>query len=98
MWSDPIFINQLIIPIAGMLTGIVLGLPVIKAVVRLIDKRHGGQIDVATRDMLSHVSERIEQLEDRLEVRVGELEERLDFTERLLAQAKDREGLPRGDA
>ena len=33
---------------------------------------------------------------ERLQARVGELEERLDFAERLLAQHRDADQLPRG--
>ena len=42
---------------------------------------------------------RVSDLEDRmlgLESQVGELAERLDFAERLLAQARERGGLPKG--
>ena len=42
---------------------------------------------------------RVEDLEDRLqalESQVSELAERLDFAERLLAQARERSALPKG--
>jgi hypothetical protein len=48
---------------------------------------------------LPHSARRVEQVEDRLqalESQVYELAERLDFAERLLAQARERGALPKG--
>jgi TM2 domain-containing protein len=48
---------------------------------------------------LPHSARRVEQFEDRLqalESQVYELAERLDFAERLLAQARERGTLPKG--
>jgi hypothetical protein len=60
--------------------------PVRKAWVRKIEG--GGPIQD------SHLLEEVDALRDRM----GELEERLDFTERLLAQQRDAAELPPGGA
>ncbi len=46
------------------------------------------QLDPATREALEEVHARVGEL-DLLKQRVGELEERLDFTERLLANRRE---------
>lgn len=96
MWSDPIFINNLIVPIAGMLTGIVLGLPIVKAAVRYFEHKHGmrsagaDKLEPAVKEIL----DRLDLIEERLEGRLSEVEERVDFTERVLTQHRERSALP----
>jgi hypothetical protein len=85
---DPMVIDNLIIPIAGMLTGIVLGMPLIRAAVRYIERRTGGEADPKLRAQVEEVRSRLDGMEE-LRERVLDLEERIDFTERVLARTKD---------
>ncbi len=99
----PAELEPIIIPIFGMLTGIVitgfvvLG-PVGRAVGRVIMKVFGADRDQALpagdlrelRDLMIEQGGRLEAVQQQL----GELAERQDFTERLLAQARGRPGLP----
>ena len=79
----------LIIPLAGMAMIMSLGWPIIRAVVRRIERQGSASIDASDlqeiRDELRELNERLELLEQG-DPRVTELEERLDFAERVLAQ------------
>jgi len=66
--------------------------PLGKALARRLEGRAGRE-DV-TGAAMAGISERLAELEQR-DARVAELEERLDFAERLLAQ-RDLERVPRG--
>ncbi len=85
---DPILIDNLVIPIAGMITGIILGLPVIRAGVRYIERKSAGDADPKLRAELEELRSRLEGMEE-VRDRLLELEERIDFAERVLARAKD---------
>jgi hypothetical protein len=89
---------DLIIPLAGMATACVLGLPVIRAVVRLIDRKSAGELGDQGEALRAEVEEIRARLEAQEEVRhrLAELEERLDFTERVLSQQRDRDRLAPG--
>jgi Tfp pilus assembly protein PilN len=89
---------DLIIPLAGMATACVLGLPVIRAVVRLIDRKSVGEMGGQGEALRAEVEELRARLESQEEVghRVAELEERLDFAERVLSQQRDRDRLAPG--
>jgi hypothetical protein len=100
-------ISEVVIPIFGMITGItitgfvVLG-PVGRAVGRVIMKVFGADRDQALpagdlrelRDLMIEQGGRLESMQQQL----GELAERQDFTERLLAQAREKKVLPEGRA
>jgi hypothetical protein len=94
------FVDNLIIPLAGMATGIILGLPLVRVIVKVIDRKLGG--DPSSRDV-AQLRADVERLRQQLggveEVayRVAELEERLDFTERVLGRQGESPGLPRGN-
>lgn len=95
---DFIFWNEVIIPLAGMAVGLVLALPVVRAVVRRIDHkgaRHSSD-DVAALQAAVRELERRLEAADQVTQRVAELEERLDFTERMLAQRPGRGELAGG--
>lgn len=80
----------LIVPIAGMLTGIILGLPLIRALVRHIERQAvgGGEPpDEALRAEVQELRQRIEAMDDVRE-RLTDLEERQEFTERVLARQR----------
>jgi hypothetical protein len=62
-----------------------------------VARRLGGRSeppDAALRDEIDHLHQRLAEFEP-MQARMVELEERLDFAERLLAQGKDEERLPR---
>jgi len=85
--SDP---AAVIIVIAILSTALLIMWPVMRALARLLE---GG----ASKDLLLEVDGlrgRIQQLEDG-HARLAELEERLDFAERMLAQSRDTDRLTR---
>jgi hypothetical protein len=75
-----------------MATGLLLLLPIVRAAVRIAEKKLAGGSDS---DEVATVREELRVIQDRLERveygddRVAELEERLDFAERLLAQHRE---------
>ncbi len=83
---------DVLVPIAGMATGLLLLLPIVRAAVRIAEKKLAGGSDS---DEVATVREELRVIQDRLERveygddRVAELEERLDFAERLLAQHRE---------
>lgn len=81
-----------LVPIAGMATGLILLLPVVRAIVRVTEKKLTGGGDpeemLAIRDEIRLLHDRLDRMEDSSE-RVAELEERVDFAERLLAQHRE---------
>ena len=66
--------------------------PLVRALARRLEGR-GGQ-DVALRGEVEHLRQRLGEV-DQLQVRIAELEERLDFTERMLAQSREPDRLQR---
>jgi hypothetical protein len=72
-----------------MATGLLLLLPIVRAVVRITEKKliggSGGDQLAAIREELGAIQDRLERVEHG-DDRVAELEERLDFAERMLAQ------------
>lgn len=85
---DPFVINNLIIPLAGMGTGIVLGLGVLRVIRTAIERHRTGaaalQLEGAVRDL----QQRVESLEQAGQ-EVAELEDRIEFAERLLARQRE---------
>jgi Tfp pilus assembly protein PilO len=65
--------------------------PLARAIARRLE---GRSIDAGLQQQFEELRERVQDLEGT-QHRVAELEERLDFTERLLAQRRDVEQLPR---
>jgi Tfp pilus assembly protein PilO len=66
--------------------------PIMRAIGRRMEHKMGP--DPTLKAEIEHLHQRLAEMEP-LQARVAELEERIDFTERLLAQAKDPERLPR---
>jgi Tfp pilus assembly protein PilO len=66
--------------------------PIMRAIGRRMEHKAGP--DPSLKAEVEHLHQRLAEMEP-LQARVAELEERIDFTERLLAQAKDPERLPR---
>ncbi len=91
---DPFLINDLIIPIAGMITGVVISIGFFKTVRHLIDRKAAGSVDAGLKTEVTELHARIDALEHRSD-RVDELEDRIDFAERLLARASQSDAAAR---
>jgi Tfp pilus assembly protein PilO len=66
--------------------------PLMRALGRRLEGR--GSVDAALRSEMEQMQHRLADV-DTLQMRVGELEERLDFAERLLAKAREPDRLQR---
>ncbi|HEY3116572.1 MAG TPA: hypothetical protein VGK54_07520 [Chloroflexota bacterium] len=94
---DPnlIFMNQggppivLLIVIAALAATVIILWPLMRAFARRLEGKGGG--DAALRAEVEQLHQRLGEV-DMLHSRVAELEERVDFTERLLAQTHDPQG------
>ena len=84
-----------LVPLGGMAVGALFMVGVYRLVVRWIDRRHGTPLPQGTREELEELRRQVAAVEE-LPERVSELEERLDFAERLLAR-QERQPLPRPD-
>lgn len=62
------------------------------ALLRFLPQRKSRLVDVPEREALEDLQVRLGQL-DQLQARISELEERVDFTERLLAKQRESERL-----
>jgi hypothetical protein len=84
---------DVLVPIAGMLTGVItlvtLGWTVRHWVDRHYENRRG-VVGGAGADDVARLAERLKTVEDEFAGRMLDLEERVDFTERVLAQARER--------
>ena len=88
-------LEDILIPLAGMATGIILGLPLIRAFVRLLERKtQGGDVTKLEREV-EELRSRVETAED-IRDRLLDLEERVDFAERVLTQAKEQQQLGGG--
>jgi Tfp pilus assembly protein PilO len=89
-WGPP---TVLIIVIAALIAGVIILGPLMRAFARRVEGKGG--TDPALRSDLEQMQQRLAEV-DTLQHRVAELEERVDFTERLLAQAHDQSKVLRG--
>lgn len=92
-----VWIQNVVLPILGMGLGGLFMFGVYRTVNRWIDRRH--EREMAARGQfptpaLERLQERVEALED-VAYRVQELEERVDFAERVLARGRGAERLER---
>ena len=87
-WVAPVIFLSLLAIIAGVLF---LLYPMVRAWAR---RHEAGAQDPGLLDEVQHLRDRIGDLEGQV-ARMQELEERVDFTERLLAQREDALRLPR---
>jgi hypothetical protein len=96
---DPGYVVFLI-PLAGITALVALGLPLVRGVVRYLERKGagaaGGFEAEALRSEVDDLRARLELVENTTG-RLTELEERLDFAERLLTQQRARAGLPGGE-
>jgi len=81
-----------LVPFGGMATGIVFMVVTYKLIARWMDRRQVGSGSSA--EELQRLRDEVAALETVVD-RVAELEERIDFAERMLAQRRH-EGLPGG--
>ena len=96
---DWIWIQNVVFPLIGMGMGVLFMFGAYRIATRWIDRRHerlmlergagGGSAAV------EQLQARVDQLED-VAARVQDLEERLDFTERVLARQREQGRLPAG--
>jgi Tfp pilus assembly protein PilO len=82
----------MMIVLAGLAACTIILWPIMRALGRRMEHKAGP--DPMLKAEVEHLHQRLAELEP-LQSRVAELEERLDFTERLLAQSKDSERLAR---
>jgi hypothetical protein len=87
-----------LIPLAGIGALVALGLPLVRGIVRYLERKGAGAGSVETEALRAEVDELRARL-DHVEGTAGrltELEERLDFAERLLTRQRAQAGLPAG--
>jgi hypothetical protein len=85
---DPFVINNLIIPLAGMGTAVVLGLGVLRVIRTGIERQRGASAAQELEGTVRDLHQRVEALEQAGH-QVAELEDRIDFAERLLARQRE---------
>jgi len=84
--------NEIVLPLVGIAFGGLVLWGVYRTVNRYLERRHGGAELEAVRADVELLRAKAERAED-LALRLGEVEERLDFAERLLTRQKqDRVG------
>lgn len=96
--ADFLMWNEVIIPLVGMAMATILGFPIVRAVVRRIESKASRVDDrevTALRSEVAELRQRLEGLEEAGQ-RVAELEERVDFAERMLAQQRQARPLGSG--
>ncbi len=79
---------MMLIPFAGMATGAIISIAFFKTVRHFIDRKAASGTDHELQTEISDLHARIEALE-REQGRVEELEDRVDFAERLLARGRE---------
>lgn len=77
----------ILIPLAGMATGALFLVGIYKLITRWMDLRHRRDLPPGLEEELEELRGQVSTLGD-LPQRVAEVEERLDFAERLLAKAR----------
>ena len=85
---------DILVPLAGMATSLILFLPIIRAGVRIAERKIGSGGDSAREESIREELRTIHERLDRIEFdegRVAELEERLDFAERMLASSRQQQ-------
>lgn len=92
---DPGTLADVLVPIAGMLTGGALIVTVGWTIRHWVDRHYRSKELVGSDvlDTLGRIEQRLTNVED-LSERIQELEERLDFAERVLVKSGDRPVLP----
>ena len=83
---DPFGLLALLIPYAGMATGVFVMVLIYKGVTKLVERRGVADADQVIAE-LSRLRAEVDAVSDAVD-RVQELEERVDFAERMLAQQR----------
>jgi hypothetical protein len=92
VFSDWVWVQNVVFPILGMGMGTLFLIGAYRIVNRFLDRRHEARLGAggpAVADELRRLQQRLEQLEDKA-YRWDELEERLEFAERMLAHHAQR--------
>ena len=84
--------SVLLIIIAALTATVIILWPIMRAFARRLEGKGSG--DPALRSDVDHLHAQLGEI-DALQARVAELEERVDFTERLLAQSREPDRLQR---
>ncbi len=96
--ADFVWFQAVVIPVLGMGLGAFVMFGVYRTINRQLDRRHEQQVAAAkgghSGPELEDLRGRVDMLEDAVD-RVQELEERLDFTERMLTQQQRQQIDPR---
>jgi hypothetical protein len=89
--DDIVWVENVVFPLIGMGMGTFLLYGVYRTVNRILDRRHERRLGAApqVQEELAELRDRVERLEAQAS-RVPELEERLDFAERMLAKQGQR--------
>jgi hypothetical protein len=80
-----------LIVIASLIAATVILWPIMRALARRLEGK--GTVDLGLKSDIEHLHQRLGEV-DVLQARVSELEERLDFTERMLARPAEAPGPP----
>ncbi len=84
--------EDILIPLAGMATAIILCYPIIRVGVRFVERK---MQSVGSSEEIAELREDLRVMQERLEAiesgdhRVAELEERVDFAERMLTRGRE---------
>jgi hypothetical protein len=89
---DFLFWNEVVIPLAGMATVLLISLSVVKAVARHLERRHESGVTAGAAAGGPEL-DRLRSEVGLLRTQVESLEERVDFAERLLTQERNRKQL-----
>lgn len=81
------YVDHDLVVIATTIAGLVLGLPIVRAIVRRIDRKG---VAAGSDERIEALLEVVSDLRDR----VSELEERQDFAERVLSRQREPQALP----
>ena len=68
------------------------------AVAESLRRRNRGELDPELAERIEELTERLDDELAQLRSEIGELGERMDFTERVLVEVRQREGLPEPEA
>jgi hypothetical protein len=89
---DFLFWNEVVIPLAGMATGLIITVTLIRVVARHYERRHEAAFRGAAGGSADDVRAELRTLRGQVE----SLEERMDFAERVLTQERARRPLEPG--
>ncbi|MBI4501617.1 MAG: hypothetical protein HY700_10680 [Gemmatimonadetes bacterium] len=89
---DFLFWNEVVIPLAGMGVGLFITFAIIRAVTKGLERRHEARMAAGGAGEVEGLRAEVGQLRSQVE----SLEERVDFTERMLTQERSRRQVESG--